>query len=272
MKTGIYKIQNLKNGRLYVGSAQDLNERRINHFSMLRNNSHTSIILQRAWNKTEDKSNFKFEILEYCEKDKLIERENYYLNLLCKSEDYIRGINKKFINLSYNILPLAKKGFSGTHRFETIEKLRMNHPLRKDILIYKNEGFITKVLSSKEAANFTKCATTSILKACKEKKFITKSGYIFCFEADKEIVERALGTFKIEVHNKGKKYTKKECHWVRSTPIRVTNLQTNDIQMFISQSEASLYFGLPPCTINRCLKKGNPYRKKLLFEYHNDIV
>lgn len=275
MKSGIYKIENKVNNRMYIGSAKNLNERKINHFSMLRNSCHTSIILQRAYNKAKDKTIFEFVILEECEENILIERENYYLNELCKSQDYINNLNKEFLKLSYNILPFASKGFSGKHRPETILKFKTNHPLRKNILIYKDNMFLTKVMSSKDANSVTNIKKGVVLNACKTKRYITRSGYIFCFEEDKNDLELKLSNLKLSVHNKGKRYTKEEkltFFVLNVTQVKVTDLTTNSICNFFSQKDASDFYNLQPCTINRCLKSGKPYRKKLLFEYHNDIV
>ena len=62
-KSGIYQIRNLVNGKVYVGSAVNLQHRRREHRSDLRNGNHHSIKLQRAYNKYGE-SSFAFEILE----------------------------------------------------------------------------------------------------------------------------------------------------------------------------------------------------------------
>lgn len=250
---------------MYIGSAKDLNGRKINHFSMLRNNTHHSIILQRAYNKSIDKSLFEFQILENCKEKNLIERENFYLEVFCKSKEYLDNINKDFLKISYNILPLAKKGFSGRHRPETIQKMKENHSLRKSILIYKDKKFFKLVLSSTDAVNETKVSKTSILTACKDKTYITKSGYIFCFETDKDDLENKISDLKIEAWNKGVKGLK---NIKNSLGLVVKNLQDNTEKIFISQREACEFFKLQPCTVNRCLKSEKPYKKYLKFSYH----
>lgn len=264
MKSGIYRIVNLKSKRVYIGSAQDLNERKINHFSMLRNNKHSSIILQRAYNKAKDKSIFEFQILEYCKKEKLIERENHYLITLCKAKDYIDKVNKDFLKLSYNILPVASEGFSGRHRLESIQKMKENHPLRKDILIYRNGILLKEVLSGEDAKMETGLSKNGILEACRTKRYVTKSGYLFCFKEDKEDLERNLN-LTWEPWNKGKKGTE---NLKNATKIVVKNLQSGVTEIFNSQLAVCKFYNLQPCTINRCLKSGKPYRKQLQFKYH----
>lgn len=264
MKSGIYRIVNLKTGRMYIGSAQDLKERKINHFSMLRNNKHSSIILQRAYNKAEDKGIFEFQILEYCKKDRLIERENHYLITLCKAKDYIDKVNKDFLKLSYNILPVASEGFSGRHRPESIQKMKENHPLRKDILIYKNGQFLKEVLSGEDAKKETGLSKNGILETCRTKRYITKSGYLFCFKEDREDLEKNLN-LTWEPWNKG---VKGKENWKNATEIVVTDLQTGIKKIFNSQLACCKWYNLQPCTVNRCLKSGKPYKKQLQFEYH----
>lgn len=106
-QSGVYCIKNIKKLKYYIGSSNNLNKRRINHFSMLRNKTHHSINLQKAYNRSEDKNDFIFEILELCDEESLIEKENFWLNKLCHNENYTKGINKDFLRLSYNIVPIA---------------------------------------------------------------------------------------------------------------------------------------------------------------------
>ncbi len=69
-RTGSYKIENLVNGKIYVGGAYKSFTKRWNaHKQALRRNAHPNRHLQRAWNKYGE-SSFKFSILEYAEPDK----------------------------------------------------------------------------------------------------------------------------------------------------------------------------------------------------------
>lgn len=64
--SGVYEIKNKKNEKRYIGSSQNINNRLCHHLSLLRNNNHHSIYLQRAWNK-HGKDNFVFKPLLYCD-------------------------------------------------------------------------------------------------------------------------------------------------------------------------------------------------------------
>jgi group I intron endonuclease len=74
-KVGIYQWVNTINGKFYIGSAIDLSKRLNEHFF----NDKSNILLQRAFIKY-GLNNFSVHILEYCDKDVLIEREQYYFD------------------------------------------------------------------------------------------------------------------------------------------------------------------------------------------------
>lgn len=96
---GIYKIKNLLNDKVYIGSSTDINRRHINHLSLLNRNKHHAFKLQLAWNKYGSK-NFVFELIEevfipstYNEKitkDYLESLESYYISLY---NSYYKGYN-----------------------------------------------------------------------------------------------------------------------------------------------------------------------------------
>lgn len=94
LKTGIYKIINTANSKYYIGSTQEsFIKRWKHHVGSLRRGSHKNTHLQNAWNKYGE-DNFIFTILETCEVENCLEREQIYLN--------------KFLNENcYNMNPLA---------------------------------------------------------------------------------------------------------------------------------------------------------------------
>lgn len=79
--TGIYRIKNKINGKCYIGSSVNFDDRKNLHFSLLRRGIHHSIILQRAYDKY-GLEFLSFEVLEHCEKEILIEREQWYIDNL----------------------------------------------------------------------------------------------------------------------------------------------------------------------------------------------
>lgn len=78
--SGIYIIQNLKNGKIYLGQTIDIRQRWHKHRSALRLNKHCNTHLQAAWNKYGEKA-FKFIVLEYISEEMLDKRETYFITL-----------------------------------------------------------------------------------------------------------------------------------------------------------------------------------------------
>jgi len=81
MTSGIYKIENLINGKVYIGSAKLFKNRWRRHRQQLIKQTHGNRHLQRAWNKYGEE-NFKFDIVETCSLDILIDREQFYIDSL----------------------------------------------------------------------------------------------------------------------------------------------------------------------------------------------
>lgn len=79
MKSGIYYIQNIKTGQLYIGQSVDIPRRKREHLRKLRNNSHVNTILQNSFNKYGEDS-FIFDVFEYCNKEDLDDLEIKYMD------------------------------------------------------------------------------------------------------------------------------------------------------------------------------------------------
>lgn len=77
----IYKIKNVINGDFYIGSTQNLVKRYYTHLHDIRINKNRCVKLVRAVNKYKEE-NFIFEIIEKCNIDNLLAREQYYLDTL----------------------------------------------------------------------------------------------------------------------------------------------------------------------------------------------
>ena len=79
--TGIYQIQSIKNGKIYIGSALNLQKRKSSHLSALKCKKHGNPHLQKHNNKY-GITDLQFSVLEFCVKEKLIEREQFYIDTL----------------------------------------------------------------------------------------------------------------------------------------------------------------------------------------------
>lgn len=108
-KSGTYCWTNLISGKTYVGSSVNLG-RRIRYYynySSLTNPKNKMVINKALLSY--GYSNFKLEVLEYCEPEKVISREQYYIDLL-KPE--------------YNLLKTAGSTWGYKHTEETLAKFR----------------------------------------------------------------------------------------------------------------------------------------------------
>ena len=109
--TGIYKITNRTNGRVYIGSAVNIKKRWQSHIFDLKRGKHANGYLQKSWKKHGCDS-FLFEVLEYCQPSDLISKEQHYL-------DAIKGRES-----CYNIALVAGSRLGVKQSPETIKKMR----------------------------------------------------------------------------------------------------------------------------------------------------
>jgi group I intron endonuclease len=99
-RTGVYAIVNKVNGNKYVGSASQVGREYIAkegfyvrwylHVSDLEAKKHHCKYLENAWHKY-GHENFEFKILEFCNPDQCLEREQYYLDLYWDSKTLYNG-------------------------------------------------------------------------------------------------------------------------------------------------------------------------------------
>ena len=130
MKSGIYLIRSLINGKFYIGSSINVYKRRNRHYSELKNGKHKNRILQAIYNK-HGLDNLQFEVVELVENKKLlIEKEQYYINTL-----------KPDINI--NLIANSSLGVKRSE--ETREKIRqanlgLKHPEWRNKIKSKAQG------------------------------------------------------------------------------------------------------------------------------------
>lgn len=87
MKTGIYKITNLVNGKVYIGASKDIERRWNEHRSCIISPIHSDL-------ETYGLDNFKFEVLLECPEDMLCQQEKDMIRLY-NSDDPEKGYNCK---------------------------------------------------------------------------------------------------------------------------------------------------------------------------------
>jgi hypothetical protein len=130
-KVGVYRWINKTNGNTYVGSSINISVRMYTYFS-LRSLVKSNRPIDRALLKY-GFSSFSLEILEYCDKDNVLSREQYFIDLL-KPE--------------YNIVQTAGSTLGYKHTPESLAKMRD--------FILSDEVLTRKALSTKNAAEARK--------------------------------------------------------------------------------------------------------------------
>lgn len=137
---GIYKITNIVNNKVYVGSSKSINRRKYQHFYLLKNNKHKNLYLQFSYNKY-GKSSFIFELLEKCDINQLSLKEEYWIK-------YYNSYKSKS---GYNLALVE----NSTHSFnnETKFKMSKSNTSKKKLYQYDINGkLLNKFDSIKECS------------------------------------------------------------------------------------------------------------------------
>lgn len=110
--TGIYSITHVDSGRVYIGSATNIQSRWGYHRASFRTGKNCSPYLKNAWDKYGEAA-FKFDIIEIVpDKNDLLKREQYWI-------DYYDAANRE---KGFNISPTAGSPLGTKRSPEAIEK------------------------------------------------------------------------------------------------------------------------------------------------------
>jgi group I intron endonuclease len=130
--SGIYKIICEANNKFYIGSSQNINARIKCHFKQLRQNKHHNPHMQSAFNQYGE-SSFKYEIVEICNINILLEREQNWMD---NTQCYNREIG--FNNCIKSDRPLGYK--------HTVENKQLMSDLKKGSKL--SQDHINKIAAS----------------------------------------------------------------------------------------------------------------------------
>lgn len=116
MTCGIYCIENLVNGKKYIGRSVNIEKRFYRHKNEFERKVHGNQHLQRAWGQY-GKDSFRFTIVEECPKDELNKREIHYIKFnKTKNSDF-----------GYNLSEGGEGNVGWSPSEETRKKLSESH-------------------------------------------------------------------------------------------------------------------------------------------------
>lgn len=273
-KSGIYKITNIVQNKVYIGQAINLWERiRNGYINALPKNRNHNIHLQRAWNKYGEE-NFTIEIIELCKINELDDKEQYWIDYyksydnqygynICREAGSCRGMknSKKEIErkrkdfLEHN--PMKGKKQSKEVK-QLISKINSIPIIQFDL----KGNYIKEWDSTRKAAKGLNVKPTNISSVI-SKKSLTCGGYIFCKKKDYE-----NGTF--DINNILNKITYNKEHHHLSVQICQFDLNNNLIKEWNSITEAATLLNMKKCTISAVLTGRQKTSGGFIWKYKNN--
>lgn len=247
-KSGIYCIVNTDNQKKYVGSSKNIYQRLQKHRAYLRKNMHENCKLQNSWNKHgEDK--FQYYVLEFCPEDKLIEREQFFIDTI-----------KPWYNITLEVQRLKMSDESrvkmSKSRKEGFEKGTVVLYQEKPIHQYSLDGqYIQSFKSIKEASEKTGVTRSSINRFLEGKY---KKGGNFLWSLTKEEFLPAYA-----------KAPKDNSYFNKA--IEVTDLTTNTTTVYDSMMLFSKLIGKSYVSLRYAMTHQYPYLKRYMIKQVNAV-
>lgn len=226
--SGIYRWVNKTNGKVktYVGSGKDLSKRLYIYYKsseLIRSKRPIHQALQKYGYE-----GFILEILEYCNLNELIKREQHYLDIL---------------EPEYNILKIAYSLAGFKHSDESKALLKAKALLRGVAVWVLNTETGKKILFPTliEAGKYLGVSPTSIRNTAVKGDFI-KNIYLITREGD----DGSISTDQAPQDNHRKK-----------AMVKVLNTLTKQETAFYSQSEAAKFLGVTRSAVSMAIKFSN---------------
>jgi hypothetical protein len=204
-QSGIYCIENTKNGKIYIGSSKNMYQRLHVHRIYLNNKVHQNQKLQNSWNKHTENS-FICYSLEMCSHNDLTKKEQYWIDLLSPWYNITLKVERNILSEESKIKiseTLKRKYKSGE-----IKATRTS-----EIDCYDLEGnFIKSYKMLKDCSKDLNIATSSITRIIAG-EYKQCKGYQFKYKNDNKI----LGKVEIDIAGRSK----------RSVPLKSDKLLEN---------------------------------------------
>lgn len=264
-KAGIYRWTNLITGDTYIGSSINLTGRFVNYFStkhLIRIVKRSKSIITSALLKY-GHSNFKLEVLEYCDPKVLISREQHFLDLYQPSYNILTKAGSRINHTEESLAKFKLRKLSK----ESTEKLRSHllnlnrtQNIKKRIKVDIHD-FSTDITTTYESVFKASKAINSNSKSLLEReKYDHKSIDIIPYKGRyvitilREGITRADHLKKVELakNNLSKGLTNWENASVKG--VVVTNVITNDSVSYNTIIDAARALNVSRKTISRRLK------------------
>lgn len=227
-KSGIYMWQNKLSGKIYVGSAKNIRNRLMVYYNINSLVRATTMAIYRAILKW-GYSSFSFSVLEYCEIEDLIQREQYYIDTL-KPE--------------YNIAPTAGSTLGRLHSEKAKEKISNT---KKNTNVGEDNHFFGEVHTEKARQRMSEVKLGGkIAEATRLKIGLVMKGKKFSAE-------------HIAALSRAKSNSKK---------LSVLDLETGIETIYASIGEATRTLGVPKASLQANLKSKSklPYRGRYVLK------
>lgn len=121
IRSGIYRIRNTENGKVYIGSAFYLRGRHKHHVKRLSLGLHRNCHLQNAWDKY-GADKFNFQVILCCSKSDTLYYEQRAI------DSYTKRIGREFL---YNLDLIAGSAIGRKHSEETKRKIGLGRKGKK---------------------------------------------------------------------------------------------------------------------------------------------
>lgn len=238
-KGTIYKIENLVNGKVYVGqTVRNYKRRMYEHRRKLRNGYHDNCFLQNAWNAYGEKS-FKFSIIIECCVEEIDNLEVKYI---------LFYRNKK---LSYNLESggnnqkklhdTTKKKLS--ERTKNLRWLGGNHPNARKVICINTGNIYDSIVEASNDLGVSYGSLFNVLNGNNTSARTKNNMY-----------------YQFSYYEEGKKYCLKKIKNIK-TPKKVICITTGDI--FNSTREAAEAMNVQQSKISLCCNGKRNYTGKL---------
>ncbi|NMM65481.1 GIY-YIG nuclease family protein [Clostridium sp. P21] len=150
---GIYGVEDVSTGNIYVGQSKDIAKRWSNHAAFLKNNKHIYKELQNAYNL--DCKRIKYTILEECNKNEIKEREDFWIKYVDKIDGWTLINKQKHGGASKTVKDTSKMKTAQTGE-NNGHAVKLNAKKVKEIKMYqKNNTYKDEELAELYSVSLT---------------------------------------------------------------------------------------------------------------------